>query len=81
MPRYRRKGVPEVIRRPVYTDSLGAWKKSRRSAMGNECVELCFSSELVLMRSSKHRRDGFLSFERPRWTEFLEGVRAGEFDR
>lgn len=45
-----------------------------------DCVEVRVGGSEVAVRSSKERR-GVLRFDRLAWTEFLAGVRNGEFDR
>jgi len=56
------------------------WRKSLRSAISNECVELLFSADSVCIRDSKNQDVGPLSFDRPAWEDFLYGLRQGEFD-
>jgi hypothetical protein len=57
------------------------WKKSIRSTISNDCVEVRLLFGYVRMRDSKNRRTGPLSFRRRCWDDFLYAVRQGEFDR
>lgn len=36
---------------------------------------------VVQLRDSKHPHEATLSFVRPEWRDFIEGVKLGEFDR
>ncbi|MDQ7903943.1 DUF397 domain-containing protein [Phytohabitans sp. ZYX-F-186] len=65
--------MPRTIRTP--------WYKSTRSAMGNECVEVRASGQVVQLRDSKHPDAATLSFVRGSWHGFIAGVKLGEFDR
>ena len=55
------------------------WWKSDRSSGGN-CVEVRTHQHQVQMRDSKNPDGGVLTFERAAFADFLDGVRAGEFD-
>ncbi|MGN9913620.1 DUF397 domain-containing protein [Phytohabitans sp. LJ34] len=58
------------------------WRKSSRSDLTDQCVEICiFARAAVLMRDSKDRQRGPLAFAPSSWDDFLHGVRLGEFDR
>ncbi|MFD6463657.1 DUF397 domain-containing protein [Streptomyces roseolus] len=65
------------------------WFTSSRSNNGNQCVEVRFDGDAVLIRDSKYRRDPanrladepILTVTPAEWSAFLAGVRAGEFDR
>jgi hypothetical protein len=56
------------------------WYKS--SFCGNgACVEVARVGDEFLVRDSKGGEGGnFLTFDRNEWAEFVNGVRAGEFD-
>jgi hypothetical protein len=56
------------------------WYKS--SFCGNgACVEVAQADGQFLVRDSKGGEGGnFLTFDRNEWAEFVNGVRAGEFD-
>jgi hypothetical protein len=56
-----------------------SWRKSSASASG-DCVEVAFSSDLILVRDSKRAYSHMLTFTPPRWQAFLSGIRAGEFN-
>jgi hypothetical protein len=47
---------------------------------GGSCVEVATIATLVLVRDSKDPDGPVLAFTRIEWTEFLTGVRRGEFD-
>ncbi len=57
------------------------WRKSSYSGNGgSDCVEV--ASNLpgsVFVRDSKDREGPWLSFDGPAWSEFLLGVKQGEF--
>ena len=55
---------------------IGAWFKSSRSKPnGNECVEVCFGTDLVYIRDSKDRGAGpVLSIPAGHWARFLDEV-------
>jgi Domain of unknown function (DUF397) len=55
------------------------WRKSEVSADEN-CVEVAFSGDLVLLRDSKDPSGAVLSFNQAEWTAFLAGARDGTFD-
>jgi hypothetical protein len=59
-----------------------AWKKSSRSdGQGGQCVEVALTPVLVGVRDSKDRDGAVLAFGSGDWASFLDGVKAGEFDR
>jgi len=65
-------------------DLSGAvWHKSIRSGgNGGDCVEVAVNLPgVVAVRDSKDPDGGVLTFTPAGWTGFLDGVRAGEFDR
>lgn len=59
------------------------WKKSRRSNGngGNNCVEVAHLGTSVAIRDSKNPDGPALIFSPTSWAEFLNGAKAGEFDR
>ena len=64
-------------------DLSGArWRKSSRSGGdGGNCVEVATNLDgIVVVRDTKDKKGGTLLFSRNEWTEFIEGVKAGEFD-
>jgi uncharacterized protein DUF397 len=61
-------------------DPDGAWRKSSRSNIADNCVEVDTSDPLVRIRDSKNRESGSLGVSRDAWASFIAGVKAGEFD-
>ncbi|WP_250214128.1 DUF397 domain-containing protein [Acrocarpospora catenulata] len=60
---------------------MPAFTKSTYSgADNNNCVEVAFVLDEILVRDSKDRRGPVLRFTRSEWEAFLAGTRAGEFD-
>jgi hypothetical protein len=56
------------------------WKKSGFCSFG-DCVEVAvLGGPLIAVRNSKARGAGTLYFSVTEWTEFVRGVKAGEFD-
>jgi hypothetical protein len=60
-------------------DDAPQWRISARSSGGN-CVEVLTRSREVLVRDSKDRAGGVLSFDREAFADFLGAVKDGEFD-
>jgi len=60
---------------------FGPWRKSTRSGGADNCVEVATSTDHHIgVRDSKDPDGGVLVFNPGSWSEFLEGVRSGEFD-
>lgn len=57
------------------------FRKSRRSTPDCSCVEVAELERDVAVRDSKTPNRAVLHFGARSWTQFLAGVRAGEFDR
>ena len=59
-----------------------SWIKSTFSngSGGNNCVEVAFLGETVVVRDSKNPTGLPLVFSLAEWTAFLAGANAGEFD-
>ena len=58
------------------------WRKSTRSSpSGDNCVEVAFAAGAVAVRDTKDRQAAMLLFTGDEWEAFIEGVKAGEFDR
>jgi hypothetical protein len=55
------------------------WRKSS-SCEGGTCVEIGSQSDRIAMRDAKSQHSPVLLFTHTEWTEFLDGVRNGEFD-
>jgi hypothetical protein len=65
-------------------DLTGAvWHKSTRSGgNGGDCVEVAVNLPgIVAVRDSKDPAGGALVLTPSQWAAFLDGVRAGDFDR
>ena len=56
------------------------WRTSTRSS-GGSCVEVQTRPDVVLIRDSKDRGGGVLSFARATFGDFLGAVKDGELDR
>ncbi|MEU5845467.1 DUF397 domain-containing protein [Saccharopolyspora shandongensis] len=56
------------------------WRKSSRSSMQGNCVEVAFSAEAVAARDSKDPDGGALFFGAATWSSFIDDLRAGRFD-
>ena len=55
--------------------STAAWRKSRASMSGGECVEVAPWHSFVLVRDSRNRSGGLLKVTGDQWREFLEFIR------
>ena len=56
------------------------WRRSRRCDSG-ACVEIARIGDSFAVRDSKDLSQPILTFAPGAWQAFVEGVRAGEFDR
>ncbi|MFW5420196.1 DUF397 domain-containing protein [Nocardiopsis sp. CNT-189] len=53
------------------------WRKSSYSNQtGGHCVEMAESSDSVMVRDTRHRRLGHLSFPSGEWAAFLREVKS-----
>nr|WP_093417001.1 DUF397 domain-containing protein [Saccharopolyspora flava] len=57
------------------------WRKSSRSSMQGNCVEVAFTGNEVRARDSKSPERAQLAFGASTWGNFLDGVQQGRFDR
>lgn len=57
----------------------GEWVTSTFSAT-LDCVEVRCDGETILVRDTKDRDGGTLTFTRKEWKAFTSGVKADEFD-
>jgi hypothetical protein len=57
----------------------GSWRRSSRCSM-NTCVEVSRIDDRVLVRDAKVPQGPVLSYSVAEWTDFVGGVKAGEFD-
>lgn len=55
-----------------------SWRKSTASD-GEDCVEIAFADDSILVWSSRDPFGSMLSFSRQAWMAFLEGASNGEF--
>jgi Domain of unknown function (DUF397) len=57
------------------------WRKSRRSAVNGNCVEVaCLPERRIAVRDSKDRTGPVLIFAGSGWAAFIAGVKDGDFD-
>lgn len=56
------------------------WRKSTRSTATNCCVEVATGIDSIGVRDSKDPDGPALRFPLTAWSQFLVGVKAGEFD-
>ncbi|MGI8333074.1 DUF397 domain-containing protein [Actinomadura scrupuli] len=56
------------------------WSVSTASEGGNGCVEAATLDRHHLVRDSKHQSGPVLTFTRPKWTAFINGVKNSTFD-
>lgn len=56
------------------------WRTSTRSQDTN-CVEVAYSGGAVLIRDTKDRAAAMVSVAPEDWRAFVDGIKAGEFDR
>jgi uncharacterized protein DUF397 len=55
-----------------------AWRKSSKSN-SQGCVEVAAMGDAILVRDTKNREAGTLTFTEKEWLAFLEGISEGEF--
>ena len=55
------------------------WRRSTISGANDQCVEVAFAGQSVLVRNSRRPDGPWLSFTVPEWVAFLGGVENGEF--
>ena len=55
------------------------WRRSQRCESG-QCVEVARIGEAFAVRDSKNVSSPILTFAPTAWGDFVEAVRAGEFD-
>ncbi len=57
------------------------WRKSSYSGNGGNCVEVGQSGDgVILVRDSKDREGSKLAVGEQAWSEFVQGIKHGEFD-
>lgn len=57
------------------TSGLANWRKSSKSAVEGNCVEVAVAPERVGVRDSKDRDGGVLEFSAERWSDFVARLR------
>jgi Domain of unknown function (DUF397) len=56
------------------------WRKSSRSASGEQCVEIGYTQDQIFTRDSKDLTGPILAFSHSEWTAFLGAVRNSKID-
>jgi Domain of unknown function (DUF397) len=58
-----------------------AWRKSSYSGNSGNCVEVCTSEpDIVAVRDSKTVPGPELALSGQAWSEFIQGIKSGQFD-
>lgn len=57
------------------------WRRPSRCSSSTNCVEVAGAWVTVAVRDSADPDGPVLRFGRGAWAEFVEGVRAGDYDR
>jgi hypothetical protein len=61
--------------------SQAAWRKSSQSGPHcDNCVEVAFVGDAILLRDSKNQQGPVLVFTQGEWDAFVGGAKDGEFD-
>jgi hypothetical protein len=56
------------------------WRKSARSGVNGNCVEIAQLCTAIAVRDSKSPAGPVLVFTPAQWTRFVTGAKAGDFD-
>lgn len=75
-------GAENLVRKDGMMNDVPAllvWRTSRRCDSGS-CVEVARTADGMAMRDSKQADGPILRFSKSVWSDFMNGVRAGDFD-
>lgn len=56
------------------------WRKSSASSSNANCVEVRGQGDTIAVRDSKNPEGPKLTFATTAWSEFVTGIKHGEFD-
>lgn len=60
---------------------MRGWFKSTKSNAGDGCLEVNYDGPMILVRDTKNREGGTLTFAREAWRELVADAAAGQIDR
>lgn len=56
------------------------WRRSTRSGVNGNCVEVAYHGSAVAVRDSKHSTGPALIFTASEWQRFIDEAKRGNFD-